>query len=106
MFFTVYGETDGGANEEVLDQFYSRAKCSKVKLIFAIMYIIGHSIVGLQSVNLDLCVSLWLMSRKTRHGGSALHGVEIPTGRTEAAVAEERNKCINDFFIMVCKNSF
>ena len=26
------------------------------------------------------------------HGGSALHGVEIPTGRAEAAVAAERNK--------------
>ena len=26
------------------------------------------------------------------HGGSALHGVEIPAGRAEAAVAAERNK--------------
>ncbi len=26
------------------------------------------------------------------HGGSALHGVEIPTGRAETAVAAERNK--------------
>ena len=26
------------------------------------------------------------------HGRSALHGVEIPTGRAEAAVAAERNK--------------
>ena len=26
------------------------------------------------------------------HGRSALHGVEIPTGRTEAAVAAERNE--------------
>ncbi len=26
------------------------------------------------------------------HGCSALHGVEVPTGRTEAAVAAERDK--------------
>ena len=27
-----------------------------------------------------------------RHGGSALHGIEIPTGGAEAAVAAERDK--------------
>ena len=32
------------------------------------------------------------MNQFRGHGDSALHGVEIPTGRTEAAVAAERNK--------------
>lgn len=39
-YMPLYGGTDGGANEEAINQFYRRAICSKEKPILADMLII------------------------------------------------------------------
>lgn len=54
VLFAVYSDTDGGANEKAINQFYRRAKCSKQKPTFAILYIIRQSMDSLQPITVGV----------------------------------------------------